>query len=699
MQSPLSSILLNPLSPWPPTWSPSSPILPSWQSPTDPPTDEAASAFVPANEPAVQPEVAHPLQGLPPSDPPRRMAADRALRRASADALDDFLNDAATGPAAAKRARTQGPDHVVRTEAALIRSATPPAPHATAAPVAAPPAARLPAPPLGPLRQKGLDTLVDWIVFKNWNSEAGDMAPQLLTRLPRWPAGRRLEVHDADGAVYAFGNTGEWQTPVRVWREHHHYSALVDGRLLAVPADGDCLFHAIVTAMGAKDAYALAGVDAGPGGNGAELGEAEMRRLAVHMRLALADHVRDNPGEVSPWVDLERMGAQAELPAASSRRWRVPFSQEQRLDRIEISRRQVALLKELQALAQENLLGRPSGAPLSAKLMKEQAAMRGLPQAPVTKWLSVLGHLTLAGSAFLQDAEHLEQGMAYNAADAALLRGLQARAKGPDRMPLSDRVIIDVALARNVSIRVLRTLIKDNGDLTQAGKNVMNGGGLSGTRRRFKPLTAAVLRELQPRLALGKDMAAEAERLQVSLDTLRKFMHRDGTLSSLGQSKIANDSASVTAEVLLAVQRTVRRGHSLTAVCREMNFEYARIRRFVRESGEFTIEGRNALYGDEQRRSGRTKQRPTAQLVIELFNLPGSGGLSKEEIFEFSRKHDLSFLTMAAYFVHKKGLSKAGIEFLRSQGIPHPELLTSARRDWAKGAPQSGPSKDPGPTA
>jgi len=86
----------------------------------------------------------------------------------------------------------------------------------------------------------------------NWYGLGGEIAVTAITRLGRWPQGRPLHIEDTKGLLLARMGDEAWTgEPVRVSLDvrRDHYSPIVDGRIGDVPADGDCFFASVLTAM------------------------------------------------------------------------------------------------------------------------------------------------------------------------------------------------------------------------------------------------------------------------------------------------------------------------------------------------------------------------------------------------------------------------------------------------------------------
>jgi hypothetical protein len=138
----------------------------------------------------------------------------------------------------------------------------------------------------------------DLQVAGTWDVPALDLVPYLVVRLPDWPDDRALVIEDASGMAYAAfaANAGQIEVrsaaaqrdPIRIQRTLvggkrglSHYNTVVRGRPVAVEADGDCLFRAILAARDHR---------APP-----DISPADIDRL----RGALADYVDRHPEDVT----------------------------------------------------------------------------------------------------------------------------------------------------------------------------------------------------------------------------------------------------------------------------------------------------------------------------------------------------------------------------------------------------------------
>ena len=323
--------------------------------------------------------------------------------------------------------------------------------------------------PLDATKQKGLDTLASWIEESHWDSKAGDIAPQLITRLPGWPSHLVLELRQPDCTPLIYGESGKTgarpnrQRPVVLWKEAEHYSALVRGKLVQVPADGNCFYRAIIEAMDPEDARALTL-------------SADRTRQAGHLRMALAGFVRSHPELVSQWVDLEDIAMSEPLvqflaevrtpspptlsrPQAKGKIWRD----------VEKSK---AVLDELLALSEKNKTQNPRRNPLNGEIFKKCAEKSGFSAATLRNWVAMNGKVKLPGHAVQQAWERKQLGGVFENIDAEFLLNLRALAKDEKNpLELSDDCIVAIARHKNISINHLRVLINKNGDLTETGKN------------------------------------------------------------------------------------------------------------------------------------------------------------------------------------------------------------------------------------
>lgn len=182
---------------------------------------------------------------------PRIRAAQRAAR---SPAMREAIHRAPVGQRVVERFKA-----VLRSLAGLVRPTSGCAAHrvdlARASNAKTTPAVRTTADPLisdDPAFQHALRQSAKEIRRPGtWYGLGGEIATTAITRLARWPQ-RPLHIENSDGLLLARLGDASWTgEPVRVsldWKRNH-YSPIVNGRIVDVPADGDCFFASVLTAM------------------------------------------------------------------------------------------------------------------------------------------------------------------------------------------------------------------------------------------------------------------------------------------------------------------------------------------------------------------------------------------------------------------------------------------------------------------
>jgi hypothetical protein len=524
--------------------------------------------------------------------------------------------------------------------------------------------------PLDAVSQRGLDTLVGWIENSNWASEAGDIAPQLITRLPGWPAHLTLEIHQPDAAPIVYGKTQRGQAPVTLWRENDHYSALVDGLPVQVPADGNCFYRAVVEAINPEDARALTLAT-------------DRNQQAERLRMALADFVRGHPEFVSQWVDLRDIAVSPSDPQVSSP---VPSSHLEALipARSSSAEKSKALLDELLALSERNRIQNPDMPALTPKMIETSAAKHGFSAVTVSGWIALYGKLKLTGHAIQQIWEKKQLGGIFERPDANLLLSLQARAKDKKNpLPLGNEYITALSRLRNISINYLRSLIRKDGSFTRTGQEIVDQamGGPVGVRS--KSVTPQMLKDLQVRhREQGRlNLKHEADRLHVSFGTLRKLIYSDGILSDRGESVVASRRKvfeRITTDVMLETQERVRAGEQLKDICTEKDLAYSTMRKRINQHGDLTPDGENIFHREESRTKNTKKNNITPKILLELQKTAANGALSLSRIFKYSKEKNVSFGALKTYFYLDGRFTEYGKAFLKRHRPAIPAHVAAA---------------------
>jgi len=574
---------------------------------------------------------------------------------------------------------------------------------------------------LGPARQKGLDILVGWIHGSNWASVAGDIAPQFITRLPNWPAGRALEVFGPgfpQPVVYRFGNTQPGQMPVQIWRENNHYCALVNGRREAVPGDGNCFFHATVKAMGRADVLALTGTDVDP------------NTQAFLMRLELARFVQGNPQEIAQWVDLEQIARSLSAPFKPWQPWNSPSAAQARpqtppqgtapaeaapsnaarlhadapkrsdalappsrhlpdvvraasasastsktdpkSSKVSMLERTAAALHELMALAKTRQHERADSLPLTSEDLEQCAAKYGLAVSPLKRKIKLNGNLNMRGHSILQSWEYKTKGISHRLPDAAFLRNMQAFARSNQGNSLSDQDVIKYALQHEIAISYLRTLIRTNGEFTSFGHALIQRSEDNVNGIRYKNVTARTLLDLQKKARQNRDehldLRAEAERLNVRYTTLVKMIRGDGTISILGERKISGSEQTyeaLTPDILLEIQDQVARGKSLKDECDKREISINTVLKMMTLDGILRPEGEYFLHSHGLKENRILPNHLTPDDLYEIKDIITHGALRPvEAMVRFSIERNLPYFMIRSCISVHGDFTRTGLQFL-----------------------------------
>lgn len=533
---------------------------------------------------------------------------------------------------------------------------------------------------LDKVRLKGLDVLVGWIQDSHWASEAGDIAPQFITRVPNWPAGRALEVHvpERPGKPYAFGPSEAGKAPVRVWREDNHYQALVgpDRAKVEVPGDGNCFFHAVLRAMHDADPKAPAA--------SREEADAEARLL----RLDLASLVRNSPHEIAQWVDLEKIAQAASRrpgPAAE----RLPdlvgdapaptaaaevAQARQKGPRAGNAKANAALLGQLRALM---VAGDPAG---NAARLRRFARQHGEEVLTLQRWIGAHGEIKLAGRAVLQRGACERSGFRLRPVGADLLKSLRDRALGPERLVISDDVIVAHAHAHGVSISYLRKCIGLNGDLRPQGQMIVEAAANALAGVRYRRITVAAVRELQAMVKArqiaslsGAPLLSAAGLFGVSPNAVRTLLKADGALTPAGEVFLLSKKQRplrFTSEILLDIHNQIAQGRSLAQACEGKAYTATAARKFIDRTGRLTAHGINVERLQEWGRKGIAVRTVVPSLLDKVRELKASQ--SDQALLDFAEKNFVDFATLRRCFDRWGALSWDGKRLVARYRPPPP---------------------------
>jgi len=102
------------------------------------------------------------------------------------------------------------------------------------------------------LSPKLLEAIVDIGTLGSWSAQSGDLVPKLLSEYLQLPiAVTSKSAGNASGntVTQTFGEHLPGKT-IQVFLEGAHYSPVINGKRIQVPADGDCFFHSVFQAAG-----------------------------------------------------------------------------------------------------------------------------------------------------------------------------------------------------------------------------------------------------------------------------------------------------------------------------------------------------------------------------------------------------------------------------------------------------------------
>jgi hypothetical protein len=535
--------------------------------------------------------------------------------------------------------------------------------------------------------QRGLAILAEWIDTGNWASVAGDIAPQLATRLPDWPAGRSLVVHQPGQAPLVFGEARWGRTPVEIWRQDNHYSALVGDRLVPVPGDGDCFYHAAITAMG-EDARAFHPV-------------AESRAIA--MRQSMAGLVRRKPQEIARWVDLQQIARSAPpppAPSASPDAMHMPLpdlvrsSEAPGGDRLE---RSIAALNELLTHARIRLSQDDSAKPLNGDLIRKCALRHGVDPGTLAEKINHQGILGRAGHADVQSWQNRVRGVSNRPITAAFLKSLQAqfRSSGPD-LRCTDRLVVQVALRCGVSITHLRDLIGVSGEFSAKGQAMVDRAERKARHAPTRRLPPEILQHLQReafRLGLrleGHLLSSLAQQLNVPFRTLRRSIRADAIITPYGEQLLAaapKINSRLTSAMLLEIQvRVLNRNSTLEAQAKDKNVSIHSLNKYLNSDGTLTVLGGDFLYRNALADKGEKLNPVSVDALMKLRALiKASDSFFDEDFLDYSRANHMPFPAFKRYINSNGEFTDAGNDFIRTHAVAEtaPRSFTS----FTMGAP------------
>jgi phage baseplate assembly protein gpV len=153
------------------------------------------------------------------------------------------------------------------------------------------------------------------------------------------------------------------------------------------------------------------------------------------------------------------------------------------------------------------------------------------------------------------------------------------------------------ANAQNVSLASLRHSVRIDGTLTLEGAQLLAGNVHGGQIRRA---TAEIVRQAQVAIVAGQSLSAFAEMNNVSLNSLRKFVTIDGSLTVLGTQLLAGgvrggQIKGITPEIVRQAQADISAGQSVNAFAQANDVSLAGLRSVIRADGSLTPKGRQLL--------------------------------------------------------------------------------------------------------
>lgn len=145
------------------------------------------------------------------------------------------------------------------------------------------------------LLSKRIENLIQNLQTSNgWNSEAGDIAPSLIVRLPGWPKARALSIMNERGIEtirITPPNGREEFPPIKLLLHNKHYSSITNHGLIPIKKDGDCFYNAVLACLNEKEKIDL-------------LSNPYSADAATQLRYHLIHYICAHPKEVEELLDI-----------------------------------------------------------------------------------------------------------------------------------------------------------------------------------------------------------------------------------------------------------------------------------------------------------------------------------------------------------------------------------------------------------
>lgn len=159
-----------------------------------------------------------------------------------------------------------------------------------------------------------------------------------------------------------------------------------------------------------------------------------------------------------------------------------------------------------------------------------------------------------------------------------------------------------VAVANKVFLRDLRNFVRTDGTLTLTGVQRLAGGVQGG---RLRGATAETVRQAQAAIAAGQTLEQFADANKISLNSLQKCVHSDGSLSVIGSQMLAGgvrggQVQGVTPAIVMQAQAALAGGQSLQAFALANNVSFIDLKSAILADGRLTKRGAKML-GPERR--------------------------------------------------------------------------------------------------